>query len=245
MSKCNNVKTGIQLCLKRQQQEFKKGISKFWGVPDLPPNFNWPVDEKGRVLEYICQLNLEEVAEFDLDKRLPSKGMLYFFGDVAFALGDFEMDTAKEKLQNEASYRVVYYDGGIESLVNDKSMVPTQVTARYAPLRVEYTAFTDFNTYTMLRDDFDLSLLDSKHSVELEDDCVVCDNKLLGCPTHLEEEDFYNGAEGLVLLLQVDSFDDEDFELNFVDYGRLYFLIDEDDLREKMFDNVKAWIDCS
>lgn len=71
------------------------------GEPDLPPDFVWPLWEhepsddlkkmwkKARLdlantlrpLAFVAQFNLAEVAPYDIEHRLPSSGMLYFFYD--------------------------------------------------------------------------------------------------------------------------------------------------------------------
>jgi hypothetical protein len=80
------------------------GTSRFGGEPDLPPGTRWPelrltkrqaeaqlsqgLDatphdiDGGKIvvpLGFACQLRLEEIAPFDVDKKLPSAGLLSFF----------------------------------------------------------------------------------------------------------------------------------------------------------------------
>lgn len=54
------------------------GASKFGGSPDVPLDFQWPT-WKGQSLGFLAQINLEEVAPFDVDSLLPKNGMLWFF----------------------------------------------------------------------------------------------------------------------------------------------------------------------
>lgn len=60
--------------------------SKWWGDPDMPENMQYPtmtVTEDGESYDYpltfLCQINCEDLAEFDKENRLPHEGMLYFF----------------------------------------------------------------------------------------------------------------------------------------------------------------------
>lgn len=60
------------------------GASKLGGRPDLPPDFVWP-ERVGKALGFLAQFNLAEVALYDVEKALPSSGILYFFYDFAAA----------------------------------------------------------------------------------------------------------------------------------------------------------------
>lgn len=78
----------IRLTLKKTERILFCG-SKWWGDPDLPENMQYPVmtvNEGGESFEYpltfICQINCEDIAEFDPECRLPHEGMLYFFGAI-------------------------------------------------------------------------------------------------------------------------------------------------------------------
>lgn len=53
--------------------------SKYGGLPDVPPEFEWPRTKTGFPLTFICQLNLRQVAETKIVSALPKSGMLYFF----------------------------------------------------------------------------------------------------------------------------------------------------------------------
>jgi uncharacterized protein YwqG len=57
------------------------GNSKLGGLPDLPPGVAWPHRED-KPLEFLAQINLADVADFDREKLLPSSGLLSFFLDT-------------------------------------------------------------------------------------------------------------------------------------------------------------------
>ncbi len=57
------------------------GASKFGGLPDLPPDVDWP-QFRGRYLTLVAQINLAEMNEAVLDDRFPHAGILYFFYDL-------------------------------------------------------------------------------------------------------------------------------------------------------------------
>lgn len=72
------------------------GKSKWWGPPDLPTSIPFPyatyIDEDGeeypQPLTFICQIRLRDIADFDTDNLLPHTGMLYFFADIDYFLGE-------------------------------------------------------------------------------------------------------------------------------------------------------------
>lgn len=55
------------------------GNSRAAGEPDLPENAEWPLDSSGIPMTFVLQLNLNELAGLDPEKRLPAEGVLFFF----------------------------------------------------------------------------------------------------------------------------------------------------------------------
>jgi hypothetical protein len=55
------------------------GASRLGGSPDLPEELPWPADADGP-LPFIAQFDLASLAPFDIDHRLPRRGLLAFFG---------------------------------------------------------------------------------------------------------------------------------------------------------------------
>ena len=74
------------------------------------------------------------------------------------------------------------------------------------------------------------------HSVEPLSD----EHMLFAPPTHREWQTWDSPFEDWTILLQVDSFEGDDFSLNFMDIGVLDFLISPEDLKRQRFDNVRA-----
>ncbi len=86
------------------------GSSKFFGNPDMWHGFDWPeyLDSDGNYycMDFICQINCADLAEFDINSAFPKTGMLYFFyalDDTPFAL----------KKSSPVCY---YYSGDIKEL---------------------------------------------------------------------------------------------------------------------------------
>ncbi len=91
-------------------QKLPTGASKFFGNPDLWEGFDWPeyLDDDGDwyCMDFICQINCAELAEFDKQGLFPKTGMLYFFyplDDTPFHLHD-------------GSPACYYYGGDIQEL---------------------------------------------------------------------------------------------------------------------------------
>jgi uncharacterized protein YwqG len=56
------------------------GASRIGGLPDLPPDMQWPT-RNGRPCEFIAQINLSEASPYDVTGLLPKEGTLLFFYD--------------------------------------------------------------------------------------------------------------------------------------------------------------------
>jgi hypothetical protein len=58
--------------------EPKTHSSRFGGVPVVPKEFQWP-ETNGEPLAFYFQMNMDELAEFDIKHKLPSRGILSCF----------------------------------------------------------------------------------------------------------------------------------------------------------------------
>ncbi|MDE6846987.1 MAG: DUF1963 domain-containing protein [Lachnospiraceae bacterium] len=80
-------KTAIIIDYSSAKSELPIGKSKFGGKPHLPKDFTWPYYEgedyegvlKSRPLSFLAQFDLEEIADYDQDSRLPPQGNALFF----------------------------------------------------------------------------------------------------------------------------------------------------------------------
>lgn len=57
------------------------GCSKFGGAPDLPLKFEWPSWDN-KPLDFLAQINLQQIAPYDVESIFPNNGLLSFFVSV-------------------------------------------------------------------------------------------------------------------------------------------------------------------
>ena len=208
----------IYLKLSKPADKLPTGSSRFWGNPDLPAGTGYPTytadDGEKYHYEFICQINLSDVASLDRDGLLPCKGLLSFFAKIGYYMGD--MDNVP----------------GIGGYVSDAG----DVSVLYFP-EVDDT----FHEAVLVDEDGrqvnpDELRIDFAHSREPYDS----EHALLAPPVHREWETWNPPYEDWQILLQIDSDEGDDFSLNFMDWGVLDFLIAPDDLCNRCFDNVRA-----
>lgn len=196
----------------------KDSLSHLWGAPLLPAGYAYPeyTDSDGdvRPYDFICQIYLEDIAPFDPEGLLPHTGLLLFFSKIAHYLGDFDAPDNISGYISAAEDAVVLYfpdiSGFEEISVADEDGTP--LYPRETPI-----AFSD------------------KPKGKYSDEHMV-----FAPPCHREWEDWDPPFEGWRILLQIDSYDSENFNLNFMDCGVLDFLISPEDLAAHCFDNVRA-----
>jgi len=207
----------IYLNLYKPKKKLGVGSSRFWGNPDLPKDVDYPmyVDEDGEEYPYffICQINLEEIAPYDVENLLPHKGLLSFFAKIDYYIGCSD----------------VYGDicGGI----SDTDAVKVLYFPDCSDVR-EVILVDDAGEQTSPGE---MHICYSREIAPLSDE-----HSLFALPTHREWETWDPPFEDWEILLQVDSFSGDDFDLNFVDYGVLNLLISPEDLKNQCYDRVRA-----
>lgn len=207
----------IYIRLSDSSTKLSCGASRFWGNPDLPAEMSYPmyVDEDGDEYPYqfVCQINLGDVAPYDLGHLLPESGLLLFFARIDRYLG--------------------YYDdtGSIGGTISPADAVKVVYLPECNDL-VEKVLVDDDGLQISPRE---LQICFSTKLPALEDE-----HALLAAPTHREWESWDAPYEDCIILLQVDSFSGDDFSLNFMDCGVLDFLISPSELKTRRFDNVRA-----
>lgn len=251
-------------------QSVEKGMSKFGGKPDLPEDFQWyyytgksyfTERTENRPLSFLAQINCEEIREYDIDRRLPERGMLYFFYDV-------ESMTSGGSLSDKGSARVYYYSGSVSELTRTDFPEGLREALRFPEAKLRFSHKYDFpdceeydpEHYIEFWEDYQSGLEKIGH---VQDDYIT---KLLGyadtvqgdmtrqCEemyvrsllssgqkvNMLTKKDFSYNAAKWKLLFQLDSELPDGLNLTFGDSGKIYYFIREDDLWKRDFS--KVWL---
>ena len=165
-------------------------------------------------LMFLCQIRCEDLVDYDRENILPHKGMMYFFCDIAYYLGFYnDFDPPCGPLWS-GEYVKVYY-------VED----------------VDENSFKQI----IFDDDWFPTIKERKIDFELVDENRD-GHKLLGEPFQFEYEDWETPCKGWINLLQIDSDEDVDYNLMFMDMGMLYVIVEPDDLRKRDFSKVMAYL---
>ena len=202
---------GQPVYLTFEERSCAPGASKFFGAPDLPETFEWPQDSEGYDLEFICQIDCEEARKYN--SLLPDRGHLWFFGNIANALGEAEAPPTEPGFQPASEFRVFYDDTDTGLLLSGEIVDEDGDPAGFSELEIGFTA--DVN------------------------DCREALHQLLGEPP---ENGYPDDFRDFRLLFCLDSFRGSDFSLEFKDSAYLYFLIDAGDLAARRFDRCAAFL---
>lgn len=258
-----------------QLGEVPVGASKIGGRPDLPIDFQWfyfkgvsnLTDElKARPLSFLAQINCEKISKYDLDKRLPDKGMLYFFYELESMPWGFDP-------KDKGCARVFYYSGDISELVRTDFPADLENEYRIPEMGLSFTSkynvpdyeelFSEYNTVSWEEYDEaleDAGYLDLEKSTKLLGyadtiqgemllECELVTNGLYcGDSTGYDSpkrKKLEQNKEQWKLLFQLDTEENGNYELMFGDCGRIYYYIKEDDLINGIFENTWLILQCS
>ncbi len=188
--------------IKYDETECGLGDSKFFGCPDLPEDFDWPVDDEEFDMEFICQLNCKTV--HTLNDALPEKGMLYFFGCIANPLGEESAPAITNGFQSMGNFAVRYYDGGTAELQSGEIVDENGDAVGFKELKISFT-------------DNENECTDAFH--QLMGDFPVNDNELNGyellfCLDSFSGDDFtleFEDSGYLYFLIKKEDFAKKDF----------------------------------
>lgn len=234
------------------------GESRFGGTPDLPLGMDWPLNDEGKALTFLAQINLADIPKFD-DNPLPASGwLMIFIGAVETAIdienqlflakGEEQIAPATAPADVQWANYDLYVDMPAQKLrLNLRADIPhwgssdiEPLAASIAPTEDEIGAFED--PLSELGNDLD------------KYEGAVCIGQLLGHASgimHDAREDafivrgvgerlLYDNKHRATLdmtlvrewsnLLRLDSFFQRDFEFCVWDAGYLNFIIHRDDL---------------
>lgn len=200
--------------------ELPLGASRIGGLPDLPDDIPFP-PEPG--LAFVAQLNLREIP---LPPEVPAKmGTLWFF----FSFEAFEQEKCR-----------VYFRPDGTPL---KRAAPNEKAAPFPQKRIEPRRYVDVPEPSNLTLD-DEAAWDHFFTVRQylatggAEEQYAPEHKLFGHPNWVQEGELNPGVS---LLLQIDS---DGSKMMLGDAGKVYFLIDDEDLAAWRFDDVELIAQC-
>lgn len=240
----NAVRQSIKIIKNKvEEEQIPIGTSKMGGQPDVPENWDFPKYKNGS-LSFLGQFNLKEVKPYDVENKLPSSGILYFFYDVVEQPWGFEED--------EGCFKVLYFDGDEKELIRKEY---PEETEDYGPLPVFKVTFINKLTLPEYLEDVEFSDEEEENYHEMRQELIQpSDGKgnyepahyMFGYPFNIQNdvfEEFNLKREEAVLLLQIDS-DEEDLKLLWGDVGIIYFCLDKTSLANKQFNKVQFTLQC-
>ena len=217
------------------------GASKFGGTPDVPAGFEWPMWWQVPI-NFMAQINLDEIAAFDIEDVLPSSGVLSFFyydydaeeeepllvhglAEEAGAWRVFHFTSSLERTAGPQGWKREFPMGSgrmTDSLVVDLPQRPLAISESWTN--------EEWQTYESLIEHF---AIEEPHL-------------MLGYPiphwwdARIDAARITGRGEAADwnLLLQLNS--DEELNWSWGDVGSLFYLIHRDDLKANDFS--KVWL---
>ena len=262
----------IQIDYEAARESLPTGASKLGGLPDVPAGFVWPRFEsegydgvqRERPLSFMAQLDLKEVSAFDKEGLLPKEGHLAFFYDCDSQPWGFDP-------KDMGGARVFYFPSGTpleraappEDL-DDDFQIPVLIpsfssgTSQPSSEYLSGDAHAEFGSELLeefLSDGIDapdrckmLGLPDILQGT-IEHDCQLAgamgvEYESRGKLSPEQEREYENGVADWMLLLQLGTLQNRDYEMMFGDCGYIYFCIRLQDLTACNFDNVWLVLQC-
>lgn len=226
-------------------------------------------ERKSRPLSFMAQINLKDIAELDKDNLLPKSGILSFFYELETMTWGFEpKDKGSARVfyfPDESCLSIADYPDGFE----DDAKLP-----EFSLEFEQHISIPDYDDYED-GSDYDLDdYYDCRDECGYEQDEWGDYTKLFGYPdiiqNSMEEEceavtrgfslgnsedyakipedvkaDISAKSSEWVMLFQMGTISDDDFELMFGDCGHIYFWIKKSDLQNRNFDDVWLILQCS
>lgn len=233
----------------------KLGASKLGGAPDLPTRLKWP-EWNGLPQSFIAQIHLPELAAYDVNKVLPSQGMLWFFYDA-------QQQTYGDKPTDRGAWSVFFQDD--EDLTLQRVPVPAALPAesKFQECALRFATEITLSQQPQLDiANFDWSDEEQEKYETLLSDLGTPDerklrHRMLGNPDTIQDDmrlqcqlnsngvsdandprakALAQGANDWRLLLQVDT--DERIGMRWASSGMLYYWIRQSDLQARRFDGT-------
>ncbi len=253
------LKPTISIKTKIANEKIKIGKSKFGGLPDLPKKTEWP-SLNGFPFAFISQINLDEI-KFDIENKLPKKGILYFF-----------FSTNQTDYQFESSnkiHKVLYFNKNFDDLKTQDYPINYDELAKFKECKIEFSehySLPSYQNYQIIENGFS----DEDENLLFEANELICEitganqdvgHQVLGNANAVQGDVSYwwanqnynvqnevseeNKTENskkekeIILLLQIDMLDENPEFHKYGASGGIYFGIKKQDLENGNFENTK------
>lgn len=254
------MKPSLRLRTQPLEGEPTIGESRIGGLPDLSKETIWPTCE-GVPLMFLAQINLGDIASYEISSVLPREGILSFFAldphsDITpfTAIGSGVIEEKKTceviySLENSLERRDAPGDITLleqcSILISREDTFPPIESAMYESLSLEAEAAS--------------ALLEVVEGVYMDDETI---HRMFGYPNQVQGdlyalaqryfdkawedpnwETLAERGKDLILLFQIDS--DENTGIMWGDGGTLYFFVKPEDLVKRDFSDVwSEWQSC-
>jgi uncharacterized protein YwqG len=243
-----SAEPAIGLWPRRARVGSRTAASRFGGMPDAPPEWNWPRCEAEPML-FLGQFDCNELQGFPAAKNLPPSGLLSFFGDHDAVMsgarhGDKPIAVFHWPETGRLAPATPALGPQIVFPVSDVTFYPLVDL----PDPGSYIVKSILSAHD--RDEGYRDIWESvrQHGIpdEYLDHCSL--SRLFGWP-HWEQGDYNETAHpadlnGLRLLLQLDSYSNGLERAEWGDHGALYFLMRDADLRRRLWDRCEFEMQC-
>ncbi len=256
-----------------KEKEMTLTSSKIGGIPYWDLKQEYPVDENGKKMQLLCQLNFSECMYYDND-LLPKNGMLQFFissTDDMYGMNWYDFTEQK-------NWKIVFHEKIDENITIDdvKNVVPDFSEVTSTPVinctalefrkSVSYMASDDYRMDYLIRNavneitgvaDFEGSIYDllgpsdiNVYADEVYNMIMDSENHILGYPSFVQN-DVRNDMSDAdadyfdTTLLHLDSCAGDGEEMCWGDMGVANFLINSEVLKKHDFSKVWYTWDCT
>ena len=257
-----------------ENKEIKIGDTKLGGVPHLPIEVEWPKDSKsGKHYIFVTQINLKQIESYNLEKKLPEEGILYFFvsqdhwddGVVVFEkeIKNIEIKTPPIEVTNEKKnffqkifnlkgHKVLLKEYGVE--IFNEYHIPSQDS-----LQIEKILKTK-NLIKTPRNIMKEEVYENGLLYDDDENDMTANHHLLGNYNGIQNEYYQLNLidsktrtkkltlneinQALEWELLMQIDSDNMLDLNWGDSGKIYFFIHKEDLKNQRFNKVKIIGEC-
>lgn len=235
--------------------------TRFGGKPAVPRDFQWPQYTDLELSEtypinFVAQFDCADLAPHDADAALPKRGMLSFFYDA-------EGQPFEGYSDRWGCARVFWFEN-IGELILAELPEGMDEASCFPCLSIDVAngpSYPGWEEYELIGGKMNRG--------QIEDYCALLNelnygedyerSKLLGWPdviqgnmtkgfvNYNEDGPLCSDHESLdkwVLLMQLNTVENDGFELMFGDCGSIYFYIKREDLRKRRFDDVRVVLQC-